>query len=108
MTGNAGRQAWLNAQAADPFTGHQPELIIALPGPSVPPPQPLDGETLEVGRRVRVLRGPEVGKVGTVSSLSPRPLVMPSGLRAMTASVALEGGAGPSARVAVANLEILE
>jgi hypothetical protein len=108
VAGNAGRQAWLNAQAADPFTGHQPELIIALPGPSNPPPLPLDGQTLAVGRRVRVLRGPEVGLVGSVTSLSPRPLVMPSGLRTMAATVTLDGATGPAARVAVANLEILE
>src|SRR5205085_2502990 len=37
VTGNAGRLGWLNAQVANPFTGHLPELIVALPGPSIPP-----------------------------------------------------------------------
>jgi hypothetical protein len=108
LAGNAGRQAWLNAQPVDLFAGRRPELIIPLPGPAIPPLQPLDGQTLDVGRRVRVLRGPEAGKVGTVTELSPRALVMPSGLRTLAASVALEGAAGPATRVAVANLEILE
>jgi hypothetical protein len=108
LTSNAGRQAWLNAQPADPFMGRRPELIIPLPGPSTPPPQPRDGQTLAVGQRVRVLRGPEVGKVGTVTELSKRPLVTPSGLRTHVAGVALEGASGPVARVAFANLEVLE
>src|SRR5579859_320647 len=108
LADNAGRQAWLNAQPADPFLGHRPELIIPLASPSTPPMLPLDGETLAVGKRVRVLRGPDVGKVGTVTELSERPMVTPSGLRAHMAGVALEGANGPSARVAFANLEILE
>src|SRR5262249_59154115 len=33
LAANAGRQVWLNAQPADPFAGHPPELIIPLPGP---------------------------------------------------------------------------
>jgi len=108
LTSNAGRQAWLNAQAADPFMGRRPELIIPLPGPSTPPLPPLDGEALAVGKRVRVLRGPEMGRVGLVTSLSERPLVTPSGLRTHMAEVALEGASGPNARVAFANLELLE
>ena len=107
LTSNAGRQAWLNAQPADPFMGRRPELIVPLPGSSTPPPQPMDGETLAVGQRVRVTRGPDIGKVGTVTELSERPLVTPSGLRAHMAGVALEGSSGPSTRVAFPNLEIL-
>ena|SRR5579859_1657968 len=119
LQSNAGRQAWLNAQPADPFAGHRPELIIPLPGPSTPPPQPADGATLAVGQRVRVVRGPEAGKVGTVTELSERPVVSPSGLRVPMAGVALEsaavgasaaaaGGSAAAARIAFANLEILE
>ena len=108
LIGNAGRLAWLHAQPADPFAGRRPELIIPLPGPSTPPPQPADGQTLAIGRRVRVLRGPERGKVGKVMDLSLRPLVTASGLRVHVADVALEGASGPAARVAFPNLELLE
>lgn len=108
LQSNAGRQAWLNAQPADPFMGRRPELIIPLPGPSTPPLQPVNGETLAVGRRVRVVRGPEAGQVGIVTDLSARPLVTPSGLRVAVASVALEGAPEPAARIAFPNLEILE
>ncbi len=108
LASNAGRQAWLNAQPTDRFAGRRPELIIPLPGSSTPPPQPVDGQTLAVGQRVRVLRGPEIGKVGTITELSERPQVMPSGLRVAAASVSLEGASGPAARLACANLEILE
>jgi hypothetical protein len=108
LMSNSGRPAWLNAQPADRFAGRRPELIIPLPGPATPPPQPVDGQTLAIGRRVRVVRGPETGKVGTVTDLSDRPMVTPSGLRVLVAGVALEGAAGPAARVAFANLELLE
>lgn len=107
LMSNAGHQAWLNAQPADRFAGRQPELIIPLPGPSTPPPQPVDGQTLAVGRRVRVVRGPQSGQVGTVTDLSDRPVVTPSGLRVHVAGVALEGVNGP-ARIAFPNLELLE
>jgi hypothetical protein len=108
LQSNAGRQAWLNAQPADAFMGRRPELIIPLPSPSTPPPQPVNGETLAVGRRVRVVRGPDTGKVGTVTDLSERPLATPSGLRVPVAGVALEGAAGPATHIAFPNLEILE
>jgi hypothetical protein len=108
LASNAGRQAWLNAQPADPFAGRRPEVIIPLPAPPTSPPQPVDGETLAIGRRVRVVRGPDSGKVGTVTDLSVRPLVTPSGLRSQVAGVALEGATVPAVRIAFANLEILE
>ena len=108
LAGNAGRQAWLHAQPADAFSGNRPELIIPLPGPSTPPPPPMEGGTLEAGRRVRVVRGPERGKVGTITGLSDRPQATPSGLRVPVAEVALEGANGPKTRIAFPNLELLE
>jgi hypothetical protein len=108
LTSNAGRQAWLNAQPADWFAGRRPELIVPLPGPSTPPPPPVEGEILAIGQRVHVLRGPDRGKIGTVTELSDRPQVTPSGLRVHVAGVALEGVTGPAARIAFPNLELLE
>ncbi len=113
VANNDGREAWLNAAAVDRFRGQRPELIVPLPGPGMPPPAPADGEALAVGKRVRVLRGPEAGRIGTVAELSPRLATLESGLRTRVAKVVFpaESGSGESsapARVAYANLELLE
>jgi hypothetical protein len=108
LSTNAGRDAWLNAVTRDRFLGRRPELIIPLPGAATPPPAVTDGAALAVGKRVRVLRGPEAGRVGTLAALGERPVSLPSGLRARTASVVFGDSASPPVRVAYANLELLE
>jgi len=105
LAANAGRGVWLNARPLDHFYRRRPELIVPLPGPSTPPQPPAEGEALAVGKRVRVLRGPAAGRIGAVSSLTERPVNLPSGLRARVATVDLDG---VSARVPFANLELLE
>jgi hypothetical protein len=102
LSSSAGRDAWLHAVPRDRFLGRRPELIIPL-APAV-----ADGEFLAVGKRVRVLRGPEAGRVGTVAALGERPVPLPSGLRARMASVAFPASGGPAIRVPYANLELLE
>lgn len=111
LAGNSGREAWLNATPGDRFAGKRPEVIIPLPSPSsLTPPPPSDGEPLKEGKRVRVLRGPDAGRVGTVIGLSDKPMALPSGLRAMVAAVTLEESRGsrPTITVPFANLEHLE
>lgn len=108
LASSAGRDAWLNAVPRDRFKGLRPELIIPLAGPATPPPVVTDGEALKVGKRVRVLRGPAAGRVGTVTALGERPTLLPSGLRARAATVSFPGEAGPPVRVPFANLELLE
>lgn len=108
LSSNAGREAWVHAQPYDRFKGRRPELIIPLAGPATPPPPVVDGETLKVGKRVRVLRGSAAGQVGTVAALAERPVPLPSGLRTRAASVVFPGEAGTPVRVPYANLELLE
>jgi hypothetical protein len=110
LQSSAGREAWLNAQPPDRFSGRLPELIVPLPGPSgsAAPAPPMDGETLAIGKRVRIVRGPEMGRIGSVTELSDRPLATVSGLRVRLASVALDGQGGAPARVPFQNLELLE
>jgi hypothetical protein len=107
LQSNAGRESWLNAVVRDRFTGRRPELLVPLPSPSTPPPPPLEGQALATGKRVRVLRGPDAGRVGTATALSDHPVMTASGLRVMVARVILEGSS-TGAEVPVANLELLE
>lgn len=107
LKSNAGREAWLNAARWDRFRGQRPELIVPLPSPSTPPAAPVEGEALEVGKRVRVLRGRDAGKVGAVLDLSDAPVLVPSGLRVRVARVMLEGGPAAGTEIPVANIELL-
>jgi hypothetical protein len=112
LKGNSGREVWVNAHPGDRFRGTRPEAIIPLPSPSEPPPPPVEGEALSEGKRVRVLRGPDIGRVGTVIGLSDKPMTLPSGIRSCVAAVTLEDEPGartrPTISVAFANLELLE
>jgi hypothetical protein len=107
LAANAGREAWLNAAELDRFAGRRPELIVPLPGTHTPPLPPVEGQTLAAGQRVRVVRGPEAGRVGVVRELGDRPRLAPSGVRVLLAQVALDG-ARETTTVPAPNLELLE
>jgi hypothetical protein len=108
LSGNDGREVALNARRWDRFAGARPEVIVFLPSPGQAPPPPADGEALAPGKRVRVVRGPDSGRAGTVSAISERAVVTASGVRARVATVALEAPHANSVSVPFANLEILE
>jgi hypothetical protein len=103
---NTGREIALDARPTDRVEGARPEVIIPLPSSAQLPPVPAEGEALRAGKRVRGLRGPSAGSVGTVIKVLEYPALLPSGVRAPAARVDFEG-AGPAV-VALANLEILE
>jgi hypothetical protein len=107
LNGNSGREVWLNACAWDRGAAQRPEAIIPLPANNAPTLAP--GEPLVEGKRVRILRGPEAGRVGHVTGLSDRPLLLPSGIRARLAVIALDDRPGqrPTVSAPFANLEIL-
>jgi hypothetical protein len=108
LASNTGREAWVNAQTWDRFTGRRPEIIIPLPSPSQAPGVPANGEALKEGERVRIVRGPGAGLVGQVAALSDDLLFTASGVRTRLATVKLEESADPPVLVPFANLEILE
>lgn len=110
LAGNSGRELWLNARPADRFAGARPEALIPLPVGADMPPPPLEGEPLRESKRVRVLRGPDAGRVGTVIGLSDRAVPLPNGIRTHVAAIALDEtrGARPTITVPFANLELLE
>jgi len=109
-TGNT-REVWLNAQTADVRRNMRPHLVVPLPGAaSQPPAMPLDGELLKEGKRVRIVRGPDFGRLGTVIGLSDRAMPLPNGVRSHVAAVTLDEtrGSRPTVSVPFANLELLE
>lgn len=100
-----GREAFLDARPADRWTGHRPELIIPLPTPYTPPPQPSEGQKLGVGRKVRVLRIPYPGVVGVIRSIPDRPYIFLSGIQGMGAYIEADGA---TIFAPLENLEVLE
>ena len=102
---NVGREASVNAQQADPWKGLRPEVIIPLPAVGSAD-VPSEAVQLVEGRRVRVLRAPYAGAVGSVVSIPEGLLPLPNGVRVACAEVDLaESG---TVRVPIANLDILE
>jgi len=104
LTSNAKREATINSEAFNRYTGTRPEIIIPLPV-SQEPPLPNDVDNLEPGQTVHMRRAPHAGAIGTLTKLLPGLVTLPSGLRAPAAEVKLENG--EQILVPLVNLEIV-
>lgn len=104
ITTNAKREATLNAEAFDRYSGARPEVIIPLPAVSELP-QPRDVEVFAPGQSVRLRRQPAVGLIGTIIDLRSGLTVFPSGMRASAAEVRLENG--EQMLIPLVNLEVV-
>jgi hypothetical protein len=104
LTTNNKREATVNAEHFDRYTGSRPEVIIPLPISSEPD-EPDRYGTFAVGQPVRLRRPPNAGMLGTISNLPAGLSLLPSGLRALSADVKLENG--ESVLVPLVNLEVV-
>jgi len=102
-----GREAFVDARPPDRWESRRPEVIIPLPPSGGMPPVPSDGQPLTESKRVRLLRAPHAGAIGTVQHILPRTHVFPCGLQCHAARVEIEGQ-DEEVIVPVANLEIFE
>ncbi len=104
LTTNNKREATVNADHFDRYTGTRPEVIIPLPI-SNEPDEPSQYERFELGRQVRMRRPPNAGMLGTIAELPTGLSLLPSGLRAPAAEVKLENG--EVSLVPLVNLEVV-
>lgn len=104
LTTNAKREATVNAEVFDRYSGARPEVIIPLPI-STEPPQPHEVEAFAPGQSVRLRRPPAAGTIGTIVTLRPGLTLLPSGLRSAAADVKLESG--EQVLVPLVNLEVV-
>jgi hypothetical protein len=104
LTTNNKREATVNAEHFDRYSGNRPEVIIPLPI-STEPDEPNSYETFAVGQTIRMRRPPNAGMIGSISNLRPGLSTLPSGLRARAADVRLENG--ETVLVPLVNLEVV-
>jgi len=104
LTTNNKREATVNAEHFDRYTGSRPEVIIPLPI-SNEPEEPNQYEPFAAGQQVRMRRPPNAGMIGTISNLPSGLSLLPSGLRASAADVKLENG--ENVIVPLVNLELV-
>lgn len=104
LTTNNKREATVNAEHFDRYSGNRPEVIIPLPF-STEPEEPNSYESFAVGQTIRMRRPPNAGMIGSITSLRPGLSTLPSGLRARAADVKLENG--ESVLVPLVNLEVV-
>lgn len=104
LTTNNKREATVNAEHFDRYSGNRPEVIIPLPVSSEPN-EPNDFDTFAVGQTVRMRRPPATGMIGMITQLRAGLTELPSGLRASAADVKLESG--ETVLVPLVNLEVV-
>jgi hypothetical protein len=104
LTTNDKREAIVNAELWDRFSGVRPEVVIPLPA-SGRLEAPHEGEDLVAGQTVRICRAPYTAMIGKIIALKPGADNFPSGVQSLAATVELESG--EQIVVPQANLEII-
>jgi len=102
---NDGREASISGRVQPRWGVVRPEIVIPLPAETMPPTQTQPGTPLTVGARVRVVRAPYMGAVGTVRALPVRASRIETG--AMVRGAEVDLGQGAPIFIPLANLEVL-
>ncbi|TET31194.1 MAG: hypothetical protein E3J69_10290 [Anaerolineales bacterium] len=102
---NVGREVAVDAGCAWPQPGQRPEAIIPQPS-SRQVSHPDRVISLKPGVRVRVLKPPYQGEVAVVKEILKRVETYPSGIRAKSATIEIDGVGTKT--VPLANIEILQ
>jgi hypothetical protein len=102
---NAGREALLSADTRTRRDARRPEVLIPLPNGHDDSENDSDIPPMTVGVRVRALRAPHLGKVGTVVDLPTQPQRIESGARLRVAVVDIDDG--EQVLIPLANLELI-
>jgi hypothetical protein len=105
LTTNDGREASISGQVRTRWGVVRPEIIIPLPAESLPAGQTAPGTPLTAGARVRVVREPHLGQVGTVVTLVDRPRQIETDAKVHGAVIDLEQE--EQVFVPLVNLEVL-
>jgi len=105
LTANDGREASISGRVQSHWGIVRPEIVFPLPAETLPPAHTQPGTPLTVGARVRMVRAPYMGTVGTVVALPAHTRRIETGAKVRGAEVDL--GQGAPIFVPLVNLEIL-
>lgn len=103
LSANQRRQITLNAAVWDDYIGERPEITIPAAHEGHPA---IEMEVLKPGQHVRIHSAPYKGEGGVIDEVLPGSSLLPSGLRAISALVKLDGG--ERVLVPVMNLDVIE
>jgi len=101
-----GRQASINGATQIRAGVIRPEIIVPSDKGREAMSGAEDEQTLELGTKIRVIREPYFGMLGTVTALPPEPVLIESGARVRILEAELENGLRVS--VPRANVEIIQ
>jgi hypothetical protein len=104
LTTNLNREISINAESYDPFKGTRPEILIPLPASSSVK-KPVMSSDFSPGQQVRIVQSTHAAKIATLESISTKPMVFPSGLKAISAEVVMEDG--DHVMIPLENLEVI-
>lgn len=90
LTTNDGREASISGQIRPRWGVVRPEIVITLPAESLPSSQAQPGTPLTAGARVRIVRAPYLGQVGTVVTIVDHPRHIETDARVRGAIIDLE------------------
>jgi len=102
---NEGHSATITAGCQSRLESGSPEVFIPLDAAQDVVPQDPDPRPVQVGMRIRGLRAPYQGAVGTVLELPASPQRVDSGIKLPVAAVELDGG--ELVAIPLANLEVV-
>jgi len=102
---NMGREAMVSADTRTRWGARRPEVLIPLRAEDEKPAEEPGPRLLQVGDRVRILRAPYVGSVGTVRDLPALPQALESGARLPVALVDL--AQEQAVAIPLVNLELI-
>jgi len=91
LVSNHGREVAVNATAFDRYHGTRPEVVIPLDVDAPLEDEAAMVEDFAVGQKVRLVRAPHFGEIGTIAALPAMPVSFQGGLRAPGAEVVLDG-----------------
>lgn len=104
LTTNSRKEISLNAVQLDLNNGIRPEVVIPLDVSREPEDLSSSYDEFSQGDKVRISRAPYTGQIGTIASLLRKPVMFPSGIRALGADISFDDD-NERTTIPLANLE---
>jgi len=105
LVANKDRNIALNAQRLDAFLGNYPEVIISQTA-HADTELPSEAESLRAGKKVIIINGPDMNKIGKIEAILPNTQKLANGIETKVAEISLPNDQRTA--VPLSNLEIMK